>query len=86
MSPKSFARFQNSSSADLGFGAKLWRAADKLCANMDPGEDRHVVFRLLVEMLAPYKSRIYDPYCGSGGMFVQSEKFVEAYGGNLVYG
>jgi type I restriction enzyme M protein len=39
--------------------------------------------RLLVEMLAPYKGRIYDPCCGSGGMFVQSEKFVEAHGGKL---
>ncbi len=34
-------------------------------------------------MLAPYKGRIYDPCCGSGGMFVQSEKFVEAHGGKL---
>src|SRR5256714_6611454 len=42
----------------------------------------HVV-RLLVEMLAPYKGRVYDPCCGSGGMFVQSEKFVEAHGGKL---
>jgi len=41
------------------------------------------VVRLLVEMLAPYKGRIYDPCCGSGGMFVQSEKFVEAHGGTL---
>ncbi|MFM9969391.1 MAG: N-6 DNA methylase [Burkholderiales bacterium] len=41
------------------------------------------VVRLLVEMLAPYKGRIYDPCCGSGGMFVQSEKFVEAHGGQL---
>lgn len=39
------------------------------------------VVRLLVEMLAPYKGRIYDPACGSGGMFVQSEKFVESHGG-----
>jgi type I restriction enzyme M protein len=39
------------------------------------------VVRLLVEMLAPYKGRVYDPCCGSGGMFVQSEKFVEAHGG-----
>jgi len=48
------------------------------------------VVRVLVEMLAPYKGRIYDPCCGSGGMFVQSEKFVEAHGGKLgdiaVYG
>lgn len=41
------------------------------------------VVRLLVEMLAPYKGRIYDPCCGSGGMFVQSEKFVESHGGRL---
>lgn len=36
------------------------------------------VVKLLVEMIEPYKGRIYDPCCGSGGMFVQSEKFVEA--------
>jgi type I restriction enzyme M protein len=41
------------------------------------------VVRVLVEMLAPYKGRVYDPCCGSGGMFVQSEKFVEAHGGRL---
>ena len=39
------------------------------------------VVRVLVEMLAPYKGRVYDPCCGSGGMFVQSEAFVEAHGG-----
>ena len=39
------------------------------------------VVRLLVAMLAPYKGRVYDPCCGSGGMFVQSEKFVEGHGG-----
>ncbi len=41
------------------------------------------VVRLLVEMLSPYKGRVYDPCCGSGGMFVQSEKFVEAHGGRI---
>jgi type I restriction enzyme M protein len=41
------------------------------------------VVRLLVQMLAPYRGRVYDPCCGSGGMFVQSEKFVEAHGGKL---
>src|SRR6266404_9288586 len=41
------------------------------------------VVRCLVEMLGPYKGRIYDPACGSGGMFVQSEKFVESHGGKL---
>jgi len=39
--------------------------------------------RTIVEMLAPYKGRIYDPCCGSGGMFVQSEKFVEGHGGKI---
>jgi type I restriction enzyme M protein len=34
-------------------------------------------------MLSPYKGRVYDPACGSGGMFVQSEKFVESHGGRL---
>ncbi len=48
------------------------------------------VVRLLVEMLEPYKGRVYDPCCGSGGMFVQSERFVEEHGGRIgdiaVYG
>ncbi len=39
------------------------------------------VVRLLVEMLEPFKGRVYDPCCGSGGMFVQSERFVEEHGG-----
>ena len=41
------------------------------------------VVQVLVEMLAPYKGRIFDPCCGSGGMFVQSEKFVQAHGGHI---
>jgi type I restriction enzyme M protein len=41
------------------------------------------VVQVLVEMLAPYKGRVFDPCCGSGGMFVQSEKFVEAHGGRV---
>ena len=41
------------------------------------------VVRVLVEMLAPYKGRMYDPCCGSGGMFVSSEKFIEAHSGKL---
>lgn len=48
------------------------------------------IVRLLVEMLQPYKGRIYDPCCGSGGMFVQSEKFIAEHAGKLgdiaVYG
>src|SRR5882672_7456383 len=35
------------------------------------------VVRLLVEMLEPYEGRVFDPCCGSGGMFVQSEKFIK---------
>ena len=41
------------------------------------------VVRVLVEMLAPYKGRVYDPCCGSGGMFGSSEKFIEAHSGKL---
>jgi len=48
------------------------------------------VVRVLVEMLAPYKGRVYDPCCGTGGMFVQSEEFIQAHGGRIndiaVYG
>lgn len=48
------------------------------------------IVKLLVEMLEPYHGRIFDPCCGSGGMFAQSEKFVEAHGGRIgdisVYG
>ncbi len=39
------------------------------------------VVQVLVEMLQPFKGRVYDPCCGSGGMFVQSERFVEAHNG-----
>ena len=41
------------------------------------------VVRTLVEMLEPYQGRVYDPCCGSGGMFVQSEKFVAGHGGRI---
>ena len=41
------------------------------------------IVRVLVEMLQPYKGRVYDPCCGSGGMFVQSEKFVEEHQGKI---
>ena len=40
------------------------------------------IVRLLVAILEPYKGRIFDPACGSGGMFVQSLKFVKEHGGN----
>jgi len=41
------------------------------------------VVELLVEMLEPYKGRVFDPCCGSGGMFVQSEKFVADHQGRV---
>jgi type I restriction enzyme M protein len=41
------------------------------------------VVELLVEMLEPYKGRVFDPCCGSGGMFVQSEKFVSEHRGKV---
>jgi type I restriction enzyme M protein len=48
------------------------------------------VVRVMVEMLEPYNGRVYDPCCGSGGMFVQSEKFAEEHEGRIgdiaVYG
>ena len=48
------------------------------------------IVKVLVEMIEPYKGRVFDPCCGSGGMFVQSEKFVKAHEGRIddiaVYG
>jgi type I restriction enzyme M protein len=41
------------------------------------------VVKLLVEMIEPYKGRVYDPCCGSSGMFVQSEEFIRQHGGKI---
>ena len=41
------------------------------------------VVKVLVEVLAPHQGRVFDPCCGSGGMFVQSEKFIEVHGGKV---
>ena len=41
------------------------------------------VVELLIEMLEPYKGRVFDPCCGSGGMFVQSEKFIKGHQGKI---
>ncbi|WP_409420816.1 class I SAM-dependent DNA methyltransferase [Pseudaeromonas sp. ZJS20] len=41
------------------------------------------IVQTLVAVLAPHTGKVYDPCCGSGGMFVQSEKFIEAHGGKL---
>jgi type I restriction enzyme M protein len=83
---------------DIGLGSPADRAKDVLgrvyeyfLAQFASAEGKkggqfytpsHVV-RILVEMLAPYKGRVYDPCCGSGGMFVSSEKFIEAHSGKL---
>ncbi len=41
------------------------------------------VVKVLVEVLSPHRGKVYDPCCGSGGMFVQSEKFMESHGGKF---
>src|SRR2546425_5888430 len=41
------------------------------------------VVKLLVEMLKPYRGRVYDPCCGSSGMFIQSEEFIQEHGGRI---
>jgi type I restriction enzyme M protein len=41
------------------------------------------IVKTLVEVLAPHSGQVYDPCCGSSGMFVQSEKFIEAHGGRM---
>jgi type I restriction enzyme M protein len=84
--------------SDIGLGSPADRAKDVLgrvyeyfLAQFASAEGKkggqfytpsHVV-RVLVEMLAPYKGRVYDPCCGSGGMFVSSEQFIEAHAGKL---
>jgi type I restriction enzyme M protein len=84
--------------SDIGLGSPADRAKDILgkvyeyfLAQFASAEGKkggqfytpsHVV-RILVEMLAPYKGRVYDSCCGSGGMFVSSEKFIEAHSGKL---
>jgi type I restriction enzyme M protein len=90
---------------NIGFGGKEARAKDLLgrvyeyflsefaSAEGKKGGQFYTprpVVKLLVNMLAPYKGRIYDPCCGSAGMFVQSEEFIEHHGGRVgdiaVYG
>jgi type I restriction enzyme M protein len=84
--------------SDIGLGSPADRAKDVLgrvyeyfLAQFASAEGKrggqfytpsHVV-RVLVEMLAPYKGRVYDPCCGSGGMFVSSEKFIAAHQGKI---
>ena len=44
------------------------------------------IVTLIVEMLEPFKGRVYDPAMGSGGFFVQSEEFIELHGGKVANG
>ncbi|HNX98026.1 MAG TPA: N-6 DNA methylase [Candidatus Aminicenantes bacterium] len=84
--------------SDIGLGAPADRAKDTLgrvyeyflsrfaSAEGKSGGQFYTpqsVVRVLVEMLAPYKGRVYDPCCGSGGMFVSSEKFIESHSGRI---
>ena len=75
-------RVSNNTSANIGFEQKLWLAADKLRSNMDAAEYKHVVLGLI---FLKYISDSFEEHHAKlvGGMFVQSEKFVEAHGGRL---
>lgn len=72
----------------------LGRVYEYFLKNFGTGEGQFytppTMVDLLVNMIEPYKGRVYDPCCGSGGMFVQSAKFVEEHQGKLgdisVYG
>ena len=82
----------------IGLGDKENRSKDVLCrvyeyflgqfasAEGKKGGEFYTprcVVRLLVEMIEPFKGRVYDPCCGSSGMFVQSEEFIKEHGGKL---
>jgi type I restriction enzyme M protein len=70
--------------SDIALGSTADRAKDTLGRVYEYFLARFArVVRVLVEMLAPYKGRVYDPCCGSGGMFVSSEKFIEAHSGRV---
>ncbi|MDI3636296.1 class I SAM-dependent DNA methyltransferase [Pseudomonas aeruginosa] len=82
----------------IGFGDDVGRARDLLgqvyeyflgqfaCAEGKKGGQFYTpasIVKTLVAVLNPHHGKVYDPCCGSGGMFVQSEKFIEAHGGKL---
>ena len=85
------AAINANNTASIGFEQQIWAAADVLRGNMDAAEYKHVVLvytpscvvRTLVEVLQPFLGRVYDPCCGSGGMFVQSTDFVKNHSGNI---
>jgi len=98
MAKKKASNAASGGALPLGFEATLWAAADILgrvyeysLTQFASAEGKNggqfytprCVVRVLVEMLAPYKERIYDSCCGSAGMFVQLEKFVEEHGGRI---
>jgi type I restriction enzyme M protein len=74
---------------DHGADDVLGRVYEYFLGKFAAGEGRNAgefytprsIVRLLVEMIEPYHGRVYDPCCGSGGMFVQSSEFVAAHGG-----
>lgn len=78
--------FQSDNSKDL-----LGRVYEYFMGMFADSEGKHggefytprSIVRLLVEMIQPFKGRVYDPCCGSGGMFVQSEDFVKEHSGNI---
>ena len=70
--------------APLGHEARLWQMADALRNNMDAADkSKDALGRVYEYFLSRFARAAYDPCCGSGGMFVQSEKFIEAHAGKL---
>jgi len=65
--------------AQLGFENKLWEMADKLRGHIDASEYKNVVLGLIfLKFISDaFKGRVYDPCYSSGGIFMQSGKFVE---------
>jgi type I restriction-modification system DNA methylase subunit len=77
---------RNDNGAKVGYEAQLWQMADALRGSMDAAEYKHVVLgliflnpRCVVKLLEPYRGRVYEPCCGSSGMFVQSIEFIRAH-------
>ena len=84
--------FTNIKMAEHGDEKDIWGRTYEYCLSMFAEQEGKrggefftpsCVVRTLVEVLQPFKGRVYDPCCGSGGMFVQSAKFVESHSGNI---
>jgi len=88
---KSGGENDKSPSGDLGASDLLGRVYEYFLGEFANAEGKKggqfytpkSIVKLMVEMIEPYKGRVYDPACGSGGMFVMSEKFVEEHQGNI---